>query len=246
MQQAPGVFPTTQWGLFADIRNGTPAARRAALDILIRRYWQPVFLFLRRTGQDEESAKDLTQGFFADWIENDVFSKADQCKGRFRSFMLTCLKRFAFNQHRADHAQKRRPVAGLVSLDELMGKDVPSLLPADGMTPDMVFDRAWASAVVMRVLRSLEHECRATDKTVHYDIFARRIINPILNGSPEPSMADLGREHGLTEKQAANHLLTAKRGYQRLLQDEIRLYAASESEVADEVRSIFRILGKQA
>jgi len=43
------------------------------------------------------------------------------------------------------------------------------------------------------------------------------LIKPILEGSPEPSLADLGRKHGLTEKQAANHLLTAKRAYQRLM-----------------------------
>jgi RNA polymerase sigma-70 factor (ECF subfamily) len=246
MQQAPGAFPTTQWGLFADIRNGTPAARRAALDILIRRYWQPVFLFLRRTGQDEESAKDLTQGFFADWIENDVFAQADQCKGRFRSFMLTCLKRYAFNQHRADHAQRRRPEAGLMSLDELMGHPEMPFQPASGMTPDMVFDHAWASAVVIRVLQHLEREFRQTGKDIHFDIFARRIINPILHGTPAPSLADLGREHGLTEKQSANHLETAKRAYRRLLAEEIRLYAASEAEVAEEVRTIFAILGSSS
>lgn len=244
MQQGSGAFPTTQWGLFADIRNGSPVARHAALDILTRRYWQPVFLFLRRTGQDEENAKDLTQAFFADWIENDVFGKADQRKGRFRSFMLTCLKRFAFNQHRTDQAQRRRPEAGLVSLDELMDRDAPPSLPAASLTPDMVFDRAWASAVVLRVLRNLERECQDTGKAVHYDIFARRIINPILNGSLEPSMADLGREHGLTEKQAANHLETAKRAYRRLMSEEIRLYADSEIEVADEMRSLFAILNQ--
>ena len=44
MHSGPGVFPTTQWGLFADIRHGSPAAHRDSLDILIRRYWKPVFL----------------------------------------------------------------------------------------------------------------------------------------------------------------------------------------------------------
>jgi len=72
------------------------------------------------------------------------------------------------------------------------------------------------------------------------------LITPILEGNPEPSLDDLGRTHGVTEKQAANHLLTAKRAYQRLMKDEIRLYAVSEAAVADEVRTLFRILGKQA
>lgn len=239
-------FPTTDWGLLANVRSATPAAKRAALDILIRRYWRPVYSFLRYSGHPEEPAKDLTQAFFADWIENDVFGKADERQGRFRSFMLTCLKRFVSNERRAENAQRRKPPAGLFSLDELMDNPAMPFEPVGGMTPDMIFDRAWAVEVVGRVLQQLERECRNTGKEAHYDIFARRIIHPILHGQAEPSLAELAQAHDLTEKQAANHLLTAKRAYRRLMEQEIRLYAASESEVADEVRMMFRILGDQA
>lgn len=242
-ETARASFPTTDWGLLADMRDATPTFKRAALDILIRRYWRPVFSFLRYSGHDEESAKDLTQSFFAEWIENDVFSKADERQGRFRSFMLTCLKRFVSNEHRAENARKRKPEAGLLSLDELMDNTELPFQPTGGMTPDMIFDRTWAVEVVRRVLQQLERECLATGKAAHYDIFARRIINPILHGEPEPSLAELAKEHGLDEKQAANHLLTAKRAYRRLMEQEIRLYTVAESEVAEEVRTIFRILG---
>lgn len=239
-----GSFPTTDWGLLADVRGNNPAVKLAALDILIRRYWKPVFLFLRHSGASDDAAKDSTQAFFADWIENDAFAKADERKGRFRSFMLTCLKRFVSNEHRAAHAQKRGPREGLLSLDELMANPEMPFEPADSMTPDAIFQKAWAAEVVRRVLKHLEIECARTGKTVHFDIFSKRVIRPILGGSCEPSMADLGRKHGLTEKQAANHLLTAKRAYQRLLQEEIRLYASSDAEVVSEIRELFLILGK--
>jgi DNA-directed RNA polymerase specialized sigma24 family protein len=239
-----GCFPTTDWGLLADVRGNGPAAKLAALDILIRRYWKPVFLFLRHSGSPDESAKDSTQAFFADWIDGDAFAKADERKGRFRSFMLTCLKRFVSNEHRAAHAQKRGPPEGLLSLDELMSNPDMPFEPAHNMTPEAIFQKAWAAEVVRRVLKHLEIECNRTGKTAHFDIFSRRIISPILDGSPEPSMADLGREHGFTEKQASNYLLTAKRAYQRLLQEEIRLYASSETEVASEILELFSILGK--
>jgi RNA polymerase sigma-70 factor (ECF subfamily) len=235
------VFPT-DWGLFADLRGGSSRARRAALDILARRYWKPVYAFLRHTGHDQEAAKDLTQAFFADWIENDVFSRADASKGRFRAFMRSCLKRFVTNQRRAADAQKRKPAAGLLSLDALMGKTEMPFTPADPVTPEMIFDRAWATELVQRVLRRLEQECRRGTKERHFDIFARRIIRPILEGTPAPSLSDLGREHGISKKEAGNHLLTARRAYQRLLRDEIRLYARSEDEVSAEVREVFRAL----
>ena len=236
------AFPTTDWGLFAQVREGNSAAKRAALEIVARRYWKPVFFFLKVSGQDQESAKDMTQAFFADWIENDVFGRADASKGRFRAFMRSCLKRFVSNQRRAAEAQKRKPAAGLLSLDELMDKTEMPFTPADPVTPEMIFDRAWANELVQRVLRRLEQECRRGTKAKHFDIFARRIIRPILEGTPAPSLSDLGREHGISEKEAGNHLLTARRAYQRLLRDEIRLCARSEDEVSAEVREVFRAL----
>jgi DNA-directed RNA polymerase specialized sigma24 family protein len=243
MQAGKSKFPTTDWGLFADIRSGNSASKIAALDILVRRYWKPVLLFLRHSGRDEESAKDLTQAFFAHWIENDVFARADERQGRFRSFMLTCLKRFAMNECRANQAGKRMPTGGLVSLDELMECPVAPCPASNTLSPDAVFNKVWATEVLGRVLRNLEAECRRTGKTEHFDIFSRRIICPILDGAPEIPLADLAARHGLTEKQTANHLLTAKRAYRRLLEEEIRLYAETEAEVADEVRALFRIVG---
>lgn len=177
-----GLFPTTDWGLLADARDNNTAMKLAALDILIRRYWKPVFLFLRHSGADVEAAKDLTQAFFANWIENDAFAKADERKGRFRSFMLTCLKRFAANEHRAACAQKRRPQEGLLSLDELMANPDIHFEPSHNMTPDAIFQKAWASEVVRRVLKHLKIECSRTEKDVHFDIFFRRVIRPILEG----------------------------------------------------------------
>lgn len=241
---ARSSFPTTDWGLFADIRGKNPTAKMAAMDIIVRRYWRPVFMFLRHRGCEEEQAKDSTQSFFAEWIENDVFAKADERKGRFRSFMLSCLKRFVANERRADLAQKRRPAGGLFSLDELMADPDVSFEPGENKTPEAAFQKAWAVDVVQRVLHHLENECTRTEKQAHYDIFARRVIRPILEGCADIALADLGRVHGLTEKQAANHLQTAKRAYQRLLQEEIRLYADSEAEVAEEIRDIFKILGQ--
>jgi len=243
-QTGKGSFPTTDWGLLKDVRGNNTGAKRAALDILIRRYWKPVFHFLRYSGAGEESAKDSTQAFFASWLENDSFAKADRNRGRFRSYVLTSLKRFVANEHRAAYAQKRRPSAGLFSLDELMDNVDMPFEPVDGMTPEMIFDKSWASEIIQRVLRHYELECKHTDQLAHYDIFSRRIIKPILEGANEASYAELAREHELTEKQAANLLLTAKRAFQRLLKEEIRLYAESEAEVSEETRAIFRILGQ--
>lgn len=237
-----GGFPTTDWGLFVDIRSDNTFLKLAALDILIRRYWRPVYIFLKYSGKDEHDAKDLTQAFFANWAQQESFGKADPQKGRFRSFLLSSLKRFAQNEHRAAQAKKRAPTAGLLSLDELMDNPEHSFEPATNLTPEAAFNQVWAKEVVQRVLTLFEKECAQTDKAMHYAIFSRRLILPILDGASEPSYAALAEEFSITEKQAANCLLTAKRAFQRLLKDEISLYAASEQEISMEVKDLFSIL----
>jgi RNA polymerase sigma-70 factor (ECF subfamily) len=237
-------FPTTDWGLVQNIRSDDIELKAWASNLLAARYWFPVYSYLKRTGCEDAEAKDMTQSFFVGWLESGNFGKADPEKGKLRSFMLTSLKRFVANERRADKAQKRCPTKGLVSLDELMGSESHPFDPQDAeLTPDKVFDRKWAVGLVMRVIKRLETECKITGKAVHYDIFLQRIIAPILQGSQEVPLADLGAKHKLTEKQACNCLLTAKRAYRRLMEDEVRLYVETETEVADEIRDLFRILG---
>ncbi len=239
------VFPTTDWGLLKNLHGNDPELRSAGLNILAGRYWRPVYCFLRRSGHDDTEAKDLTQAFFTEWIERDGFAKADPDKGRFRSFMLTSLKRFVSNERRAENTQRRKPVAGLVSLEALMENETHPFEPQDdGLTPDKIFDRQWAVGLVMRVISRFETECRNTDKAAHCDIFLQRIIAPILHGAREQPLADLGAKYGITEKQAGNCLLTAKRVYRRMMEDEIRLYAKTEEDVDDEIRELFLILGQ--
>ena len=113
-------FATTRWTLVLAAGNRQEPQAERALEELCRIYWYPLYGYVRRHGYSKEAAEDLTQAFFAEWIESHAFAKADENKGKFRSFMLASLKRFVANEHRDDHAQKRRPAAGLVSLDEMM------------------------------------------------------------------------------------------------------------------------------
>lgn len=238
------MFPKTDWALFGGLQQADTRVKIASLDALIRRYWQPVFLFIRQHGFDAAESEDLTQDFFALWLAKDNFAKADSAKGRFRGLVQASLRRFLANVARAKHAQRRRPPGGLVSIQELNQSEGPVVEPRCEETPESLFNRAWAVTLVTRVLRQMEQEAVETGKAVHYDIFRQRIVRPLLDGSEAPTMRELAMQHGIDEKQAANALLTARRAYRRLLRDEIRLYARTEEDVSNEVRAIFRALQK--
>jgi Hsp70 protein len=94
--------------------------------------------------------------------------------------------------------------------------------------------------LIRRVLRRLEEECRATGKQPHYELFRQRLVLPTLEGAEPPLLSELAQRLNMSEKQAANYLLTARRACQRILREEIRSFAGSEEEVAKEINDLFR------
>lgn len=241
-----GNFPTTHWSVLAAIKAGTIETRLELLNPLIERYWKPLYLCVRGYGYDNEEAKDIVQEFFVSCLAKELWDRADPKRGRFRTFLLSCMSNFIKNIKRAANAKRRRPKGGILSLDDLMSRDDIAFQPPDMETPEAIFNRAWAVELVMRVLDQLRDECQANEeKKDHYELFRRWIIEPLLEGIDPPPLAELASKMGLTEKQASNRILTARRAYQRLLRDEIRIFAASEEEVAEEIQNIFRVLEKE-
>ena len=237
-------FPTTHWSQLAVVRDSPTREHQDVLNLLIQRYWKPMYCYVRHRGYGNEDAKDLVQEFFTLWLVKRLFGRADPKRGRFRTYLLSSLKNFLSNARRAAHAQRRRPPGGFVSIHKLATDEGVAFEPVERETPEAVFNRTWATELVLRVLRLLEEECRATDKEAHYDLFRQRIINPALNGAQPPTLRELAQALGLTEKQAANRLVTARRAYQRLLREEIRIYASSEEDLAMEVRDLFHFLAR--
>ena len=62
-------FLTTQWSLIENIKSGEDQDK-LLIGFLLEEYWKPVYCYLRRTGHDNEQAKDLTQAFFHEVVLN--------------------------------------------------------------------------------------------------------------------------------------------------------------------------------
>jgi RNA polymerase sigma-70 factor (ECF subfamily) len=241
---SPGAFPVTLWSKLIALRDGDEDGRRAIFDFLIRRYWKPVYFFVRRVGYDDEQAKDLVQEFFMVAFATNLFAKADPQRGRFRNLLLKSLQHFLANTRRHEAAQIRHPGGGFVTIHELCTQDRPVFVPMDTETPEEVFHQTWLRELVLRVLQTLEAECRATGKTTHFELLRLRIIEPILEGAEPPSLRTLAEQFGLAEKAVHNQIITARRAYHRLLRDEIRLYARNDEEVACEIQDLWRFMAK--
>ena len=236
-------FPQTQWTQLERLRGGNDAERSDAMSALYQIYRRPILAFLAGRGCTQERAEDLVQDFFLHAITHRLFEKADAVRGKFRSLMLSALQHFAANAHRHEQAQIRMPAGGFIAADALMAEGGnTAMLGVERGTPEQVFTKAWARALLERVVKSLDEECRRTGKQTHFEIFHRSILAPILEGAEAVSQRAMAAEFGLAEKEVANRLVTARRAYQRLLRAEIASYASSEEDVEREIRELFSVL----
>ena len=235
------VFLTTHWSLIEGIQT-TDDKNRALINLLLKRYWKPVYCYLRRKGHNNEQAKDLTQGFFHEVVLNrDLVLRADQEKGRFRAFLLHALDQYLSHEKSKQMAQKRFPKGGFVSLD----MDKPPVLPntISELTPEDSYNYAWLSELLEQVLSEVEAECHKDGLDIHWKVFCDRIMQPILEDSKAPSLAETCRRYNIEdEKKASNMAVTVKRRFQTILRKHVRNTVATEDEVQGELQEIMQYL----
>src|ERR1051325_7661444 len=115
-------FPDTRWSVVLRAGVETGSAGKTALEQLCRDYWFPLYAFMRRRGHSPVDAQDVTQGFMLHLIEGPLLSRADQERGRFRSFLLGALQHFLAKELRRQQTVKRGGSLEIVSLDAEEGE----------------------------------------------------------------------------------------------------------------------------
>jgi RNA polymerase sigma-70 factor (ECF subfamily) len=158
----PGeAFLTTHWTLIQDIKSDEDKDR-ALIGLMLERYWKPIYCYLRRKGYDNESAKDLTQGFLHEVVLNrDLVKKADRSRGRFRSLLLTALNRYLINVKEGDTARTHIPPEKLVSLEVVDPPELSHMTTESN--PDEFYHYVWLSALLDQVLSAVQTSCEHDD-----------------------------------------------------------------------------------
>ncbi len=124
-------------------KQDSPAAA-GALEELCRDYWYPLYAYVRHRGHSPENAEDLTQEFFARLLEKNYLAGLDGNRGKFRAFLLAALKHFLANEWDRANRQKRGGGVTVLSLDYQNADTRYQIDPPDHLSPDKLFDRAWA------------------------------------------------------------------------------------------------------
>ena len=232
----PGdIFATTRWTVVLSAGNtGTPLAEDA-LEELCRTYWFPLYAYVRRRGHAKEDAEDLTQAFFARFLEKNYLHGLSAERGRFRAFLLAALKHFLANEWDKSQRQKRGGHASHLSLDWQSAHTQFQIADASAAAPDKAFDREWAIALLGKVIERLSAECSAEGRTLQFET-----LKPFLTaGKGALSHADAAKALGIDEGAVRVAVHRLRKRYRSLLRDEIAHTLADPAQVEEEMRTLF-------
>src|SRR6266481_701820 len=229
-------FPTTRWTLVVAAADPGRKETHSALVSLCENYWYPLYAYLRRRGYPADQAQDLTQDFFIRVLEGRYLDRADQEKGRFRSFILTSLKFFVADEEDRQRAYKRGGGA-VAALEFPSGEDRYQREPGHDETPERIFERRWALSVLDRVVERLRNEFVQHGRPEHFER-----LKVFLLGQSDAPYAALAREMKTSEGALKVAIHRLRKRYRELFRQEIADTVADPAEVESELRYLAAVL----
>jgi RNA polymerase sigma-70 factor (ECF subfamily) len=233
------IFATTRWSVVVSARDRAGAGSDEALETLCRMYWQPIYALTRCLGHSPEDSKDLTQEFFARFLEKDYLSAVDADRGRFRTFLRVVLKRFLANERERASARKRGGGKVHIPLDttnaesEFQGE-------VGGGTPDHIFDRRWALTLLAQAEARLDEEYSRTGRTAELEL-----LKPYLTmGNPALSYAEMAAGLRCSEGAARVAVHRLRKRFREIFRETIADTVGDPQELEDECRYVMEILAR--
>ena len=231
-----GQFTTTNWSLILAAADTQNPNSEEALEQLCRKYWPPVYAFIRYRGFDQAKAEDLTQGFFTRLLEKKDLKAADPDRGKFRSFLLVSVKHYLANEWDREQAQRR---GGGESFRQLALDDAAAKYsePSERVTPETVFERRWAARVLEVALQGLRQEVQR-DTGEQFDL-----LKGFLTGeNVGMRYREVGEQLGMSEEAVKVTVHRMRRRFGQILRNQIAETVADPQEVDEEIGYLLGVL----
>ncbi len=231
-------FATTKWSIVLAAAGNETSDSRDALENLCQTYWFPLYAFVRKQGRDANESADMTQAFFASLLERNDLKNVRPDKGKFRSFLLASMKHFLINQFDRQQAVKRGGSKIIVSIDATAAENRYRLEPFHELTPETIFEKQWALAILDRVKALLadEYASRGSGKR-----FSKLQIF-LAGKTDESSIVRAAEELGMTEVAVKVAVHRMRSRFRDLLRAEIAGTVDAPEEVDAEIRHLFDVL----
>lgn len=232
MGGADGSVPATLWTVILKAKDPSAVDRRAALEQLMKSYWKPAYLFIRRRGNDVEASKDIVQGFFAALMERNYLQYVQRGQGRFRTFLLTALQHYMADEFDRAKALKRGGGRSVVALD--VAEAEQEIGPASA-SPEKDYHREWATKVLGDALQGVRRDFDRDGRLAEFETLKLYLSQARPEGA---SYAGAAAALGVTEDDIRTRVRTLRARYREAILDVIRSYSDGEEEARDELRDL--------
>ena len=212
---------------------------REALSGFCEAYWPPLYSFLRHRGFSSADAQDLVQGFFAHLLEQHTLTRADQQKGRLRTFLLTSLQNFLFNEYDRVRALKRGGGRQIVSIEEHLPEAEAAMLATSHLSDAGCYDLVWASNIVTRAWQRLQNEFVAEGKAEWLEE-----LRPFVAGGSitPPNQEEAAARLGVPIATLRTWLSRLRQRFRESLRAEVASTVSDSADVDGELRHLYQIL----
>ncbi len=233
-------FHTTRWSVIQAAGGKDSEAARKALSELCENYWYPLYAFVRRSGNGVEDAEDLTQGFFARLLEKRDIGAADPGRGKFRTYLLGSLKHFMANERDRGQALKRGGGATVLPIDFLEADRRYRLEADETSSPERVFERQWARALLAGTMVALREDYVDQGKQQLFDQLQPTLLGDEEGRSREEMAEALGMKPGAVS--VALHRL--RKRFAERLRAEAACTVSDPTDIDEELRMLLEALKK--
>ncbi len=234
------LFDTTRWSIVLKAGQQDLPEAAEALEKLCRSYWYPLYVYVRRQGYAAEDAKDLTQAFFAHLLRKNFLSGVGPEKGRFRSFLLTCLKHFLVDEWEKGRSAKRGGGCVPVLVDSEHAEARYLLEGRPDTSAEHLYERRWALEILGHVLNQLRDESAASGKQRLFD----ELQPSLLGECSTETYAQLGSRLGMSETGVKVAVHRLRQRYRELLREDIAHTVTRPEEVEQEMRYLFAVVSR--
>ena len=236
------LFATTHWSVVLGAADPDSPQAAEALEKLCRTYWLPLYTYVRRNGHSPEDAQDLTQAFFATFLEKNSVGRARRERGRFRSFLLTSLQNFLAHEWEKARAAKRGGGISPIALDGLSAESRYQLEAGPELPPDKAFELSAAMALFQQALTRLQAEFAETSKADMFNELKGFLTESASEG--DGGYARAAVQLKMTPGAVAVTVHRMRKRYGELVREEISHTVASSEEIQDELRYLIGLVGQ--
>jgi DNA-directed RNA polymerase specialized sigma24 family protein len=240
LQEGGAAFQTTHWTVVLRARETqSDTSAQTALSNFCEAYWPPLYAFLRHRGHASPEAQDLVQGFFAHMLQQNTLSRADQEKGKLRTFLLGSFQNFLFNEYDRAHALKRGGGKKIVSIDEHLPETEASIMGTKYLSDSAAYDLVWASNIVKRAWQHLQNEFEAEGKGESLEVLRPFVAG---GGRTPPNQEEAATKLGVPIATLRTWISRLRQRYREMLRREVASTVSDPADVDSELHYLYQIL----